>query len=585
MDDVRRIAGTINRNGTYYLQRRVPADLVEAFGFPHFKKSLGTTDFHEAKRRLNIANVELDQEIERKREELRSGTQPYVPPAPLRLNALKSRLREYVISESYRRISALGRRRWKLEPGSREGARAEIVASFEALRDPADDFSLQRMKEVAIVLFPENRFDQPELGPVHNLWHPINGPFRTWLRRALLDIERRTLNALDGDHSGNGLDAMFRLQAPAKPAEAAPSPEDKHQRVTLAELSKLRLADHAKGAVRAQRRAQLAAAHALVLRYFGSETLASALTPSGCAEFRDLLAELPRDITKRFGETEPLKAIMAKAKANKLHTMARSTQETYLGALRDMMEWGVQNWIVEKNPAAGLKSLTPDRPRARVDFGEGLLAKICSEPFMRGWDRMAFSARPSDGLADATRYWVPRIALYAGMRQNEICQLDVSDIRYTGSGVAYFFVDDDAPDKQLKNSASRKAVPIHNRLRDAGFLRYVTAVEIAGHRKLFPDLAASKFGHYGAKLSKWITRQLRSADYPRGVDFHAFRHTFAQALRQADVPTEVAARLGGWSAKLGVMERYGGALNDAWIEHMNPFLQKVHFGTAEPQIF
>ncbi len=45
MEDVRRrIPHTIRRKGIYYFQRRVPVDLVEAFGFVHFKERLGTAD-------------------------------------------------------------------------------------------------------------------------------------------------------------------------------------------------------------------------------------------------------------------------------------------------------------------------------------------------------------------------------------------------------------------------------------------------------------------------------------------------------------------------------------------------------------
>ncbi|MGW9330241.1 DUF6538 domain-containing protein [Bosea sp. NPDC055594] len=585
MEDVRRIPGTTKRNGIYYLQRRVPADLVEAFGFPHFKESLETRDFHEARRRLNAANVRYDEVIDAKRIELQTGAFPLVPPAPLKLNALKARVREYVSSETPLRRAALSRKRWKQEPGSREKARAEIVATFEALRDPSDDFTIHRLQTVAVALCPENRFDDPDLGPIHNLRHAINGPFRDLLRRALLEIERRMLSFLDGDYSGAGLDPVFRLQAPAKPSETPSTADDRSQGVTLAELSKLRLAEHAKGTVRAQRQAQLAAAHSLILRHFGSDTNAASLTPSMCAKFRDLLAELPRDLTKRFAATEPLGAIAAQAKAKKLRTIARATQETYLGALREMMEWGLDNWKIDRNPANGLKSLTPNRRRERVDFNEELLERICLEPFMRRYDRMKFGSDPREGLADATRYWVPRIGLFTGMRQNEICQLDVSDIRKTQSGVHYFLVTDDAADKQLKNVASRKAVPVHDRLRNARFLDYVAAVRRAGHRKLFPDLTASKYGHYGAKVSKWITRQMRGAGYPAGVDFHAFRHTFRQALRHADTPLEIAARLGGWSSKAGLADHYGGELSDRWIEHMNRFLQKVNYGKAEPHIF
>ncbi|MDR6873550.1 integrase [Bosea sp. BE125] len=578
MDDVRRIPGTIIRSGIYYLQRRVPSDLVEAFGYHHFKESLKTGDFVEAKRRLNALNVTYDQLIEEKRSGLKADTLPAAQPVPLKLHALLSRIREHVSQQSALRRHELSARKWKLEPGSRDRARSEIVATIEALRDPSDDYTRQQLRMTAIALFPENSFDRPELGKLHNFFDPLHGITRERLRRALLDVERRSLAFLDGDFSGSGLDQLFIANGsaaqPARPTDGTNS----QLGITVAKLSEMRLADHAKGSIRAQRKAQLAAAHSLIVRYFGADTDAVSLTPQWCEQFRDLVAELPRDLTKRFSDSAKLDQIVEEARADGLPTLARATQETYLGALRGMMEWASGKWHISRNPAEGLKSLAVDRPRTRVDYDDDLLKAIFAEPFMSNLDRMSAAAGPMRGLSEATRFWAPRIALFTGMRQNEICQLDVSDILRTKSGTHYFFADDQADDKQLKNTPSKKAVPIHARLIEAGLLRYFEVQRGTGQRKLFPDVTQSAYGHYSGKLSKWFNRNLRSAHYPRGVDFHAFRHTFRQALRHVNASEEIAGRLGGWSSNQGVMERYGGALSDRWIDQLNATLQQIDYG-------
>ncbi len=586
MEDVRRsIKHTIRRSGIYYFQRRVPAELVEAFGFVHFKESLGTADPQEAERKLHAAEAHYFQAIDAKRAELREGATPLVPPTALKLNALRTRVREYVSSETFQRRTALTKR-WNHEPGLRDRARAEIAATFEALRDPVDEFTVQRLREVAIALFPENRFDQPALGPIHNLRDPINGPFRDFLRRGLLEIERRSLKFLDGDYSDAGGDVFFRLQVPATAPETASPVFGNKQGITLAELSEKRLTAHGKSSVRAQRKAQLAAAHRIILRYFGDDIRADALTPDMCAAFRDMIARLPTNLTKRFKNDASLGSIADKAEEKNLPTLTRGTQETYLGALRDLMEWGVKNWKVERNPAADLVSLTPPSPRLRDDYTETELIRIFSEPFLSSHDPLDHATSEMRGLSQATRFWVPRIALYTGMRQSEICQLDVSDIRTTESGTIYFFANDEDGEKQLKNSYSKKAVPVHKHLLNAGFEDYVRAIRRHKIGKLFPDATPSKsFGHHGEKVSKWFNRQLRSAKYPRGFDFHAFRHTFRQALRLADALEEISARLGGWSAKQGAMEKYGGGLSDRWIDHLNETLQRVDYGEAELVIF
>lgn len=62
--------GLQKRGTTYYLRRRVPQDLVAAYGKAEIIRSLGTKDLAEAKRRLAVETVKLDAEWD----DLRSGT-------------------------------------------------------------------------------------------------------------------------------------------------------------------------------------------------------------------------------------------------------------------------------------------------------------------------------------------------------------------------------------------------------------------------------------------------------------------------------------------------------------------------------
>ena len=49
-----------NRNGRYYLRARVPAVLVDVMGRREVKKSLGTSDLREGRRRINVEAAELE---------------------------------------------------------------------------------------------------------------------------------------------------------------------------------------------------------------------------------------------------------------------------------------------------------------------------------------------------------------------------------------------------------------------------------------------------------------------------------------------------------------------------------------------
>ena len=82
--------------------------------------------------------------------------------------------------------------------------------------------------------------------------------------------------------------------------------------------------------------------------------------------------------------------------------------------------------------------------------------------------------------------WVPLIGMYSGMRLNEICQLQLTDIRESKDGIPYFDVtdSDDPQNKRKKNDNSKRAVPIHPELVSLGLLQYVEELNRA--RRVFP---------------------------------------------------------------------------------------------------
>lgn len=85
-----------------------------------------------------------------------------------------------------------------------------------------------------------------------------------------------------------------------------------------------------------------------------------------------------------------------------------------------------------------------------------------------------------------TEYWGPLIALYTGMRIEEICQSRVSDIR-EHRGQPFFSVID-GEDQELKTETSRRNVPIHEELIRFGFLDFVEAGRNAGNERAGPTL-------------------------------------------------------------------------------------------------
>lgn len=140
--------------------------------------------------------------------------------------------------------------------------------------------------------------------------------------------------------------------------------------------------------------------------------------------------------------------------------------------------------------------------------------------------------------------WIPLIALYSGMRSNEICQLRNADV-IKKDGVWAFRVSDEGEGQSVKTEAAVRIVPVHSEIVRSGFLDYLKTLPSKG--QLFPAL---KPGGVDGKLnwyfSKRFTAYRRSCgvNAPR-VSFHSFRKNAAQALKdKRATQAEIAELIG-----------------------------------------
>lgn len=129
------------------------------------------------------------------------------------------------------------------------------------------------------------------------------------------------------------------------------------------------------------------------------------------------------------------------------------------------------------------------------------------------------------------------IALFSGMRQGEICELEAVDVRQQG-GVWFFDI------TAAKSEAGVRRVPVHSELVKLGLLEYVRAL---GSGPLFPGVAPAgpdlKRGHTFAKRFPAFRRD-KGIERER-VAFHSFRKNFVRALETAQVDRDRAALVVG----------------------------------------
>ncbi|MFR6518355.1 MAG: DUF6538 domain-containing protein [Bilophila wadsworthia] len=181
-----------------------------------------------------------------------------------------------------------------------------------------------------------------------------------------------------------------------------------------------------------------------------------------------------------------------------------------------------------------------------------------------------------------SRFWAPLIALYSGIRLEEICQLHLSDIVKV-DGVLCFSINEERGGsgyvKHVKSLAGIRKVPVHPHLwRELGLEKFVasrwakTPKEKYASTLLFPDLQerVNAVNHatvkLGSALTHWFTRYRRSVGVggqhgePSTKAFHSFRHTMIEYLhKEARVDLSMLqAVVGHEMVDMGVTENYAG---------------------------
>ena len=219
-----------------------------------------------------------------------------------------------------------------------------------------------------------------------------------------------------------------------------------------------------------------------------------------------------------------------------------------LSHVRAVLRFAVDNGYIDDNPGAGIGVRGARRQtKARLPYSVDDLNLIFSGPVHRD------GKRPHGGGGEAA-FWLPLIALYSGMRMEEIGQAHTTDLKQEG-GAWYIDVTDlDGNGKSVKTASSRRKVPVHPVLIEKGLIEYARSLP---EGRLFPDLRPDRYGKLTTSFSKWYGRYIRRLGLTdsRKV-FHSFRHTFKDALRAAGVEEAIQDAIMGHAGG-GVGRTYG----------------------------
>lgn len=259
--------------------------------------------------------------------------------------------------------------------------------------------------------------------------------------------------------------------------------------------------------------------------------------------FRETALKLPPRLHQL--PDQPLEQSIAEATS----TISVTTFNNYVKNLTTFFSYAVREGYCSRNPFDGLRV----RQRRKVsEERSAFSAEDLKLLFNRGTYAPAHGQKPN-------QYWLPLLGLYTGARLNELCQLYTDDV-VTIDGIACIHIRATRPDQKLKTASSERLVPLHSKLLELGFLAYVERVRQAGKERVFPELTCHKKHGYSAAPSKWFTRvreQLGFRDDAAKKDFHSFRHTLADHLKQKGVSEALVGGVLGHQAGGITFGRYG----------------------------
>ncbi len=278
----------------------------------------------------------------------------------------------------------------------------------------------------------------------------------------------------------------------------------------------------------------------VVIEILGDATPPDDITEQECERVRDLIMQLPPNFKKLPAlRDRPIEEMARIARAKGMAKLSPTGVNTYLKWLTTFLNWCQKKGKIARVPTSfsEIRVADPERKEhKRLPFTDEQLQTYFHSRIFADQDR-------SNSI-----FWVSLIALWNGMRSNEICQLDVADVveveEVWGFDITYISTSGD-DDKSVKTGASIRLIPIHPKLIEFGFLDFHASRP--KEAKLFDDVTRGADGYYSSTFSKKSNRYLAEVGvHGPKRKFHSFRHNFRDALRRGRVDREIGKALGGW---------------------------------------
>ena len=332
-----------------------------------------------------------------------------------------------------------------------------------------------------------------------------------------------------------------------------------------------------KGSIRTHSLKEIQHSLNVIIEEFGDIPIGS-MTREMTSKFKGHIMKIPRNRNKnpQYRDLDFHKLVELNVK----DVISTTTVNKHLGWSSSFYEWSINHGYSIINPFKGLKLKKKVSPRDERDrFTELELKKIF------GKENYIHFTNIKKGRYDL--YWTPLIGLFSGLRLGEITSLYLDNIKEISGNHrekrwCFDIVEEpDRPDKHLKTLSSRRIVPIHDTLLDLGFIEFVTLLKKkdTNRERVFQELPY-RSGNYNQNVSRFFnTRYLPSLGLKTNKkNFHSFRHTVSDHLKQKGVEPHFVNELLGHTTGNIDQDRYGKGYNPDIL--YNKCVKKIFYETS-----
>lgn len=256
--------------------------------------------------------------------------------------------------------------------------------------------------------------------------------------------------------------------------------------------------------------------------------------------------------------------------------LSRKTLNRHASAVSGLFGWAKKHGHLSgESPASGFvdkRSSGRTGPKRRP-WGREDLNRLFAE-------LLRLREPQPDGVC-SEKLMVPLIALYSGLRLEEICKLTVDDVRQDGAIWAIDVVGNEAG--PVKEESSNRTVPVHSILIRFGLIEHVRAIKVRGGRSLWPALERQGPDEkFGWSLGKWFTRFCTKIGVKEpGLTFHSLRKNLASALHSAGVGETTTADILGHAHKTLSYRLYS---HGPSLRVLHEEIEKVEYGIDIEQV-